>query len=86
MVQGSGPRHNAGSWSTHRRHDAPLTLLFGVDPWIVMVIGRWWPSAFLLYWRKVEQMLPDFIGEAYNSALSLTSRMSVICGTLRANS
>jgi hypothetical protein len=58
-------------------------LMLGIDPWIVMVIGRWSSSAFLLYWRKVEQILPDFMGEAFESAASLTARMSIVCRSLQ---
>nr|GAT50782.1 reverse transcriptase [Mycena chlorophos] len=36
-------------------------LLKGVDPWIVMRQGRWTSSAFLLYWRSIEEILPLFI-------------------------
>jgi hypothetical protein len=39
-------------------------LLSGVDPCIVMVVGRWLSSAFLLDWCKVEEILLDFSGEA----------------------
>ena len=50
-------------------------LMSGVDPWVVMVIGHWLSSTFLTYWRKVEEILPNFISEAYDSVESLTSHM-----------
>jgi len=31
-------------------------LLIGVDPWIVMVQGRWSSHSFLGYWRKCEEI------------------------------
>jgi hypothetical protein len=58
-------------------------LMLGVDPWIVMVVGRWSSKAFLLYWRKIEQILPDFIGEDFESTRSLASHMSVVCRSLQ---
>jgi hypothetical protein len=57
--------------------------MLGIDPWIVMVIGRWSSSTFLLYWRKIEQILPDFMGEAFESTASLTARMSIVCRSLQ---
>jgi len=51
-------------------------LMSGVDPWVVMVIGRWSSSSFLMYWRKVEEILPNFISEAYDAVESLTTHMS----------
>ena len=51
-------------------------LMSGIDPWVVMVIGRWSSKSFLTYWRKVEEILPNFISEAYESVESLTLRMS----------
>ena len=54
-------------------------LALGIDPWVVMVIGRWTSTAFVLYWRKIENILPQFIGSAYDSVSLLSSRMSCIC-------
>ena len=48
----------------------------GVDPWVVMVISRWLSSTFLTYWRKVEEVLLNFISKAYDAVESLTARMS----------
>ena len=53
-------------------------LTMGIDPWIVMIIGRWTSTAFVLYWRKVENILPQFISDGYDSA-ALSLRMSRIC-------
>jgi hypothetical protein len=50
-------------------------LLKGVSPWIVMKQGRWSSKAFLKYWRKVESILPLFIGDAFDKIHNL--RMSV---------
>jgi hypothetical protein len=41
-----------------------------------MIIGRWSSAAFLTYWRKIEEILPNLISEAYRSVESLTVRMS----------
>ena len=35
-------------------------LLLGVDPWIVMMQGRWSSQTFLTYWRRCEEILPPF--------------------------
>jgi len=51
-------------------------LLLGVDPWIVMVQGRWSSQAFLGYWRKCEEILPMFIGFSFQSHDSILSSMS----------
>ena len=51
-------------------------LVSGVDPWVVMIIGHWSLNAFLLYWCRVEEILPNFISEVYDSVELLTSCMS----------
>ncbi|KAF8963312.1 hypothetical protein BDZ97DRAFT_1821581 [Flammula alnicola] len=43
---------------------ATFLLMCGVDPWIVMKIGRWSSKAFLLYWRDVESIFLSFIDES----------------------
>jgi hypothetical protein len=58
-------------------------LMLGIDPWIVMVVGRWSSSAFLLYWRKIEQILPDLVGEAFQATSSISSRMAIVCRSLQ---
>jgi hypothetical protein len=45
-------------------------LLCGVDPWVIMKLGRWSSKAFLRYWRKIEAILPLFLP---NSSPSLSS-------------
>src|SRR5882724_2667992 len=51
-------------------------LLLGVDPWIVMVQGRWSSQAFLGYWRRCEEILPMFIGFSFQSHDSILLSMS----------
>ena len=41
-------------------------LVLGVDPFTVMVQGRWKSNAFLEYWRHCEDILPNMIGLALN--------------------
>ncbi|TFK45707.1 hypothetical protein OE88DRAFT_1784038, partial [Heliocybe sulcata] len=41
-------------------------LLAGVPPEIVAAQGRWKSMAFMLYWRKIESILPLFISRSYN--------------------
>jgi len=50
-------------------------LLLGVDPWVVMVQGRWTSQSFLSYWRKCEEILPLFIGFSLCSHDSILSTM-----------
>lgn len=40
-------------------------LLAGVPPEIVAAIGRWKSLAFLLYWRKIEEVLPRAVSRSY---------------------
>ena len=41
-------------------------LVLGIDPFIVMVQGRWKSNTFLEYWRHCEDILPNMIGLALN--------------------
>lgn len=41
-------------------------LLQGVDPSVVKLRGRWKSDAFLLYWRKVDQVVPEFLLGRYS--------------------
>src|SRR5882724_3032356 len=50
-------------------------LLLGVDPWVVMVQGRWSSQSFLYYWRKCEEILPLFISFSLQSHESILSTM-----------
>ena len=51
-------------------------LMSGVDLWLVMVISCWSLNTCLTYWRKVEEILLNFISEAYDVVKSLTAHMS----------
>jgi len=51
-------------------------LLLGVDPWVVMVQGRWSSQLFLGYWCKCEEILPMFISFALHSHESILNTMS----------
>jgi hypothetical protein len=43
-------------------------LLAGIPPDIVAALGGWTSLAFLLYWRKIEHIVPMHIGKAYDKA------------------
>jgi hypothetical protein len=51
-------------------------LLHGVDPWIIIKQVRWTSTAFLLYWRNVEEILPLFIGDSLDTFTSLKASVS----------
>ena len=40
-------------------------LLAGVPPEVVAAIGHWKSLAFLLYWRKIEEILPRAVSKSY---------------------
>ena len=40
-------------------------LLAGVPPEVVATIGRWKSLTFLLYWRKIEEILPKAVSRSY---------------------
>jgi hypothetical protein len=44
-----------------------ILLLAGVPPEVVAATGGWTSSAFLLYWRRMEEIIPLSISKAYNS-------------------
>ncbi|KAI0054733.1 DNA breaking-rejoining enzyme [Artomyces pyxidatus] len=46
-------------------------LLRGTPPDVVQKQGRWLSGAFLLYWRKVQTVLPFFISQAFNASEAL---------------
>jgi len=50
-------------------------LLLGVDPWIVMVQGRWSSQDFLTYWHCCEEVLSLFIGFSFQSHESILATM-----------
>ena len=43
-------------------------LLAGVSPEIVAATGGWTSLAFLLYWRRMDEILPMSTSKAYNQA------------------
>jgi hypothetical protein len=43
-------------------------LLTGVPPEVVAAIGGWTSLAFLLYWRRMEEILPMSTSKAYNKS------------------
>jgi hypothetical protein len=43
-------------------------LMQGVPPEVVAMQGRWLSRAFLLYWRRIESILPMFISRSYFSS------------------
>jgi len=51
-------------------------LLLGVNPWIIMMQGRWSSQAFLGYWCKCEEILLLFIGFSFQSHESILTAMS----------
>ncbi|KAJ8518023.1 hypothetical protein ONZ45_g4856 [Pleurotus djamor] len=64
-------------WSSHgltsdvkghsfRIGGATELLLSGVPPEVVASVGRWKSSAFLLYWRRIEEILPHSISRTYD--------------------
>lgn len=47
---------------------AVTLLLAGVPPEVVAATGGWTSLAFLLYWRRMEQIIPMCTSKAYNSS------------------
>jgi hypothetical protein len=47
-------------------------LLAGVPPEIVAATGRWTSLAFLLYWHRMEEILPMSTSKAYNHITKFT--------------
>ncbi|KAJ3820815.1 hypothetical protein F5880DRAFT_1668389 [Lentinula raphanica] len=43
-------------------------LLAGVSPEVVAATGGWTSLAFLLYWRRFEEIIPTHVSKAYNSS------------------
>ena len=41
-------------------------LLSGVSPEVVASLGEWSSMAFLLYWRKIDEIIPQHIFKAYD--------------------
>lgn len=47
---------------------AVTLLLAGVKPEVVAATGGWTSLAFLLYWRRLEEVIPIHISKAYNQS------------------
>ena len=66
-------------WSTASLHHilghsfriggAVLLLLAGVPPEVVAATGGWTSLAFLLYWRRISEILPSSTSKAYSSRI-----------------
>lgn len=59
-------------------------LLAGVEPTVIASLGGWTSLAFLLYWRKIEEILPTVITAAYGD--SRTTRVVQDMEAFRARS
>jgi len=70
-------KHGLSSVQGHGFHIGGTThlLLLGVDPWVVMVQGRWSSQSFLTYRRKCREILSLFIGFSFQSQESVLSTM-----------
>ena len=61
-------------------------LLIGVDPFVVMVQGRWKSLAFLEYWWNFEEIIPTMIGLSLDTRSSILSNMLTFKHQLLAHS
>lgn len=53
-------------------------LLDGVEPEIIMKVGGWTSLCFLIYWRRLEQVIPLAISRAWDSRIkSFASRQGI---------
>ena len=50
-------------------------LLLGVNPFVVMMQGRWSSNTLLEYWRHCEELLPTIIGVTSSSGYSSSSEV-----------
>jgi len=66
------------SLGNHSFHIGSTThlLLIGVDPFIVMVQGRWKSTAFIKYCHNCEDIVPTFFGFSLSSKTSVLASMS----------
>lgn len=66
-------------WSSHPELDfvhghsfrpggATELLLSGVPPETVAKLGRWKSLSFLLYWRKLQELIPSMINSSYDDS------------------
>ena len=44
--------------------------------------GRWTSTAFLLYWRNVEEILPLFIGDSLDTFISLKDSVARLANVI----
>ena len=75
-------------WHCFRIGGTTELLLRGVAPDIVQAQGRWVSQAFMLYWRRVDAILPLFLTNSFNaSRVSLVKKsMSAYQQSLRTTS
>ncbi|KAI0067536.1 DNA breaking-rejoining enzyme [Artomyces pyxidatus] len=52
-------------------------LLRGTPPDVVTLQGHWLSDVFLLYWQKIESILPMFISHSFYSSLSASVRTAI---------
>lgn len=52
-------------------------LLSGISPKVVASLGEWSSLAFLLYWRKIDEIIPQHIFKAYdrNELIAVASEL-----------
>ena len=55
---------------------AVVLLLAGVPPEVVAATGGWTSLSFLLYWRRIEEIIPLSTSNSYNSS-QITSLASI---------
>ncbi|KAK0450440.1 uncharacterized protein EV420DRAFT_1274858, partial [Desarmillaria tabescens] len=55
-----------GHSHSFRPEGATELLLAGVPPEMVVKLGRWKSLAFLIYWRKLEDLIPSMISKSYS--------------------
>lgn len=65
------------SGHSYRIGGAVTLLLAGVKPEVVAATGGWTSLAFLLYWRKVDTIIPLHTSKAYDSGSLATARNSI---------
>ncbi|KAF8638154.1 hypothetical protein AX14_010218 [Amanita brunnescens Koide BX004] len=56
-------------------------LLLGVSPKVVTSLGKWSSMAFLLYWCKINKIIPQHIFKAYdrNKLIAVASEIESFC-------
>lgn len=68
LLQDVSVRSNLDSVSGHsfRIGGALRLLLDGVEPEIIMKLGGWSSLCFLVYWRRLEVVIPTHIAQAWD--------------------